>query len=147
MNNIIIPAKKISRNDFVAKVESYIGTPVVHRGRVPHHGLDCVGLAIAACRELGLAVAEPPLYGKLPDADQLRAGLNLYCREMPASTRVPGDLLQVYAGKQARHLVVFTGVAKSGQHLIVHAWGKNSIVQRAILEDIVAACWVVNGMT
>jgi cell wall-associated NlpC family hydrolase len=138
---------RASRNAFVRLVESYIGTPVVHRGRLPHIGLDCVGLAIAACRELGMDIPEPSVYGKLPDADVLRAGLSLYCREVLVSSRVPGDLLQVYAGKQARHLVVFTGVNASNQHLVVHAWGKNSIVQRAILDDVVAACWAINGMT
>ena len=134
------------RSQFVSLVESYIGTPVVHHGRVPHVGLDCVGLPIAACRALGMEVLEPPMYGKLPDADTLRYGLGLYCREMLPEMRVPGDLLQVFVGKQARHVVVFTGVNKSRQHLIVHAWGKNSIVQRAILDERVVACWVVNGM-
>lgn len=140
------PALLLRRSSFVALVESYIGTPVVHRGRVPHVGLDCVGVPIAACRALGMEVAEPPAYGKLPDADTLRYGLGLYCREMPPETRVPGDLLQVYAGKQARHVVVFTGVTQHGQHLVVHAWGKNSIVQRAILDDTVVACWVIKGL-
>jgi len=139
--------QKVSRNSFVSLVESYIGTPVKHRGRTPHVGLDCVGLVIAACRALGLEVPEPPLYGKLPDADVLRAGLNLYCSERPANDPVPGDLLQVYAGKQARHVVVLTGVNKCGQQLVVHAWGKNSIVQRALLDDRVVACWAINGMT
>lgn len=137
---------KLMRSTFVSLVESYIGTPVVHRGRVPHVGLDCVGLPIAACRAMGMVIAEPPAYSKLPDADVLRYGLSLYCREMPASSRVPGDLLQVYAGKQARHVVIYTGVTKQGQDLVVHAWGKNSIVQRALLDDIVVACWIIKGL-
>ena len=147
MSSTLVPRRKVSRNAFVSLVEGYIGTPVVHRGRIPHIGLDCVGLAIAACRALGMDVPEPPIYGKLPDADVLRAGLNLYCSERPAATRVPGDLLQVYAGKQARHVVVFTGVNSCGQHLVVHAWGKNGVVQRAILDDRVVAAWAINGMT
>lgn len=134
------------RSWFIRLVESYIGTRVVHRGRLPGVGLDCVGVPIAACRALGLEIPEPPTYGKLPDADTLRYGLALYCREMPPEQRVPGDLLQVYAGKQARHVVVYTGVTKHGQHLVVHAWGRNSIVQRAILNDRVLACWVIKGM-
>lgn len=134
------------RSAFIRLVESYVGTPVVHRGRVPHVGLDCVGVLIAACRELGLEVPEPPPYGKIPDADTLRAGLRPYCTEMPASMRVPGDILQVYAGRQARHVVVFTGLNKCGQQLVVHAWGKNGVVQRALLDSIVAATWSINAM-
>ena len=134
------------RAAFIRLVESYIGTPIAHRGRLPHVGLDCVGVPIAACRALGMEIAEPPVYGKLPDADTLRYGLGLYCSEMPPDVRVPGDLLQVYAGKQARHVVVYTGRNKHGQDLVVHAWGKNSIVQRAILDERVVACWVIRGI-
>lgn len=139
--------KQPSRSLFIATVESYIGTPVVHRGRVAHRALDCVGLPIAACRAMGMEIEEPPLYGKLPDAATLRVGLLRYCRELPGDQRVPGDILQVFAGKQARHVVVFTGVNKCGQHIVVHAWGKNSRVQRALLDvNIVVAAWAVEGM-
>ncbi len=142
----MIAPPKISRAQFIATVESYIGTPVVHRGRLPHCGLDCVGIPICACRELGFAIEEPPHYGKFPTEDQLAAGLEVYCDQRPPESRVPGDLLQVYAGRQARHVVVFTGLNPFGQHLIVHAWGKNSMVQRAILMDMVRHCWTVRGM-
>lgn len=142
----MIRSQPITRAAFIEVVESYIGTPVAHRGRVPHVGLDCVGLIIAACRELGMVIPEPSPYGRLPDADTLRAGLRPYCTEMPGTMRVPGDILQVYAGRQPRHVVVYTGQNECGQHIVVHAWGKNSRVQRALLGQIVAATWSINAM-
>jgi len=138
--------REIKRMEFIEVVNSYIGTPVVHRGRLPHVGLDCVGLPICALRALGMRIDEPPYYGKIPSQAQLTEGLQVYCEQMPPEERVPGDLLQVFAGRQARHVLVYTGRNDFGQQLVVHAWGRNAMVQRAILTDQVLSCWSVRGM-
>jgi len=110
----------ISRAQFVEAVRSCIGTQVGHRGRTIGGALDCVGVPWAACKACGLELPDSGAYGILPTGD--------------------------YAGRQARHVVVPVGYDSTGQELVVHAWGKNRIVQQAVLVDPVAAYWRIRGV-
>lgn len=48
----------IDRTQVVDCARSWIGTPYHHQARVKGVGVDCIGLAIGVCRELGLIPAE-----------------------------------------------------------------------------------------
>ncbi|MFY9342229.1 MAG: hypothetical protein WAT39_07060 [Planctomycetota bacterium] len=135
----------ITRAQFVAAVESLLGTPVRHKGRVAGRGVDCVGVPLVALALLGIVVPEPESYSRLPGEDQLAAGLARYCDPIGLDVAQPGDLLQVFVGSQARHVHVVTGKNECGQLLTVHAWGRGDRVQRAIPERIRAA-WRVRGL-
>jgi hypothetical protein len=132
----------IPRQRFIDAVLSCVGTPVVHFGRVPGHGLDCVGLIWAAGRMAGLEMPPTPSYGPLPNGEVMTAGLSLYAD--PCSPE-DAHIFQVYAGKQPRHAVV--PVAVDGDRVeVVHAWGKHATVKRVQLVDRIAACWRLRGI-
>lgn len=134
----------IAREQFLAAVASAIGTPVGHHGRTIGGALDCVGLPWAAARACGLDLPPTQRYGKLPSGDELAAGLALFCDRVadPAAAH----LLQVYAGRQPRHVVVIERIESPDRIVIVHAWGKNRIVQRTTLADQVAQAWRIRGV-
>lgn len=115
---------------FVAAVEATVGTPVVHMGRQKGVGLDCVGVPLAAFEFCGAPQVCEDRYQRLPDEEMLRAGLARYCSEIDRASCRPGDLLQVYLGKQARHLMVIVANGESGQFVVVHASGKIGSVRR-----------------
>lgn len=135
-----------AREQFLAAVTSFVGTPVQHAGRTPGVGLDCVGVAIAACRRIGMEVDDTRTYDRLPSGDQLRAGLLGYCDEVPVADRIPGDLLQVFFGKQPRHLVVLVGQNECGQDVVVQALGRKAKVRKTLLAARIAACWRIMGV-
>ncbi len=116
-------------------------------GRRPGIALDCVGLPIAALSTCGMAVPPTPSYGLLPSEQQLTDGLSSYCDRIDLEDAIPGDLLQVVAGRQARHIEVFTGHNECGQKLVTHAWARNGHVQEAILVDVVMQAWRIRGLS
>lgn len=134
----------IPRAQFLEAVRSCIGTQVGHRGRTIGGALDCVGVPWAACKACGLELPESGAYGILPTGDQLTSGLLAYCERVWSPDRA--HIYQVYAGRQARHVVIPVGYDETGQELVVHAWGKNRIVQQAVLADPVAAYWRIRGI-
>lgn len=128
----------IARADFIVAVRSCIGTPVVHMGRVIGDGLDCVGLPWAAARVCGADLPPTRRYQSWPSADELTAGLQEFCEVCePADAH----LLQVYAGKQARHIVVPVSMGR-----IVHAWGKASHVVEVPMTERIARGWRIRGI-
>lgn len=134
----------ITRAQFVEAVRSCIGTPVGHRGRTIGGALDCVGVPWAACKACGLQLPDSSAYGILPTGDQLTTGLLTYCDRVWTPERA--HIFQVYAGRQARHIVIPVSKDSTGQQLVVHAWGKNRIVQQSVLVDPVAAFWRIRGV-
>lgn len=102
-------------------VRGYVGTPYVHRGRLPGVALDCVGVAICALRTLGVPVGDF-LYGVEPRVADLEAGLLQYARLVGLDERRPGDLVAatVTPGEMG-HLIVPVGFTSGGRELFVQA--------------------------
>lgn len=67
------------RTKFVEAAVSYIGTPFVHQGRIPHLGLDCAGLIICAAIEAGYDINAPFVYGRRPRPQEMLNQLVKYC--------------------------------------------------------------------
>jgi NlpC/P60 family putative phage cell wall peptidase len=58
----------VTTAEFISELREWIGTPYVHQGRVKGVGVDCIGLAIGAIRDLGLGDYEPDYgYAYVPD--------------------------------------------------------------------------------
>lgn len=131
-----------AREQFLAAVKSCIGTPVVHRGRAIGQALDCVGVISASMAACGIEMADRRDYGRIPSADQLAAGLeHADFVRVAVEDRRPGDVLQVFAGAEARHAVVLVGDGDA----IVHAYGKGNRVAQAPLGSRIFACWRHRG--
>lgn len=129
----------VSRAAFVATVESYVGTPYVHQGRVPgpNGGMDCPAPIILAARAHGIVPEgfDVTGYSREPDGIQLQAWCERYM--LPVAAGVPlqaGDVLLCAFGQHApRHLGVL--VDASFERLYwVHAEGwAHKIVMRSRL--------------
>lgn len=135
----------IARADFLAAVRSCIGTEVGHRGRTIGGALDCVGVPWAACRAVGLEVPDTADYGIFPGGDQLSSGLLAYCDQVDELDRA--HILQVFVGRQARHVVVPVETNEAGELRVVHAWGKSRRVELVKLDYTIAHLWRIRGIS
>lgn len=61
----------ILRQDIIETAARYIGIPHVHMGRHPMLGLDCVGLVLRVCDDLGIAHHDLSVYSRVPDGSTL----------------------------------------------------------------------------
>lgn len=92
----------MSRAAFVAAARAYIGTRWRHLGR-DAHGMDCVGLVLAAARDVGLSLPEPGYYPRGRSADELIRGIEAVAAHAK-SPPAPGDVLLFRAGRLGAHL-------------------------------------------
>lgn len=134
----------IPRAAFLESVRACVGTEVGHRGRTIGGALDCVGVPWAACKAIGLTVPETADYHAWPTGDQLTTGLLAYCDRTDELEQA--HLLQVYVGRQARHVVVPVGFNDAGEQLVVHAWGKSKRVELTTLTYTIAQMWRIRGV-
>lgn len=113
-----------TRADFVATVESYVGTPYVHQARVPGHGMDCPAPIILAARAHGIVPADFDVQGyrREPDGAELQAWCDRSMVRLEAAPQ-PGDvLLCAFLDGPPRHLGVLVE-ATEGRAYWVHAEG------------------------
>lgn len=85
---------KVTRADVVAEGRALIGVPYVHQGR-SLHGLDCVGLPILVCRNLGLIAPDFDVngYQQTPDGKTMLEICDRYMVRIPMHLLQPGDVL------------------------------------------------------
>ena len=84
-----------------------MGVPFRHQGRT-RYGIDCVGLPIVVCQNLGIIGAnfEITNYGRLPSAELVER-LQSHCQPIPVA--VPGSLIVIAWTKIAAHVALCTG--------------------------------------
>lgn len=80
----------MKREDIVLTARSYMNVPYHHQGR-NRWGVDCIGLAIAVCRDLGLGDFDFQNYSREPDGVTLLAEIEKHCT--PVKNYKIGDLL------------------------------------------------------
>lgn len=95
------------RNDAERRARAMVGTRFRAQGRDPRHGLDCLGLVIAAHR---LPAAQLPDDYRLrgPHAGAMLAGADRWFRRVPLTQKRPGDVLLLDAGPRQSHLGIAT---------------------------------------
>ena len=106
-------------HNMVLAARECLGTPFQHQGRVPGVGLDCVGVAIYAAREVGLNPVDVQGYGETPNNGALRTALNsqpdlesVSLQDMPQE----GDILLFRLRKEPQHVGICTGTG------VIHAY-------------------------
>ncbi|WP_199503816.1 peptidoglycan endopeptidase [Qipengyuania sp. YIM B01966] len=91
-----------------AAAAALVGTPYRAEGRAPGHGLDCLGVVLAALRGAGIAAAEmpsPPGWRQTAIDEWLGRAAQVGLR--PASgAPIPGDVLLVASGPGQHHLLI-----------------------------------------
>jgi cell wall-associated NlpC family hydrolase len=119
--------------DVVAAARAYLGVPFRHQGRTPPLALDCAGLFVMVCRDLGLPVIDEQGYGRNP-----YKGLLEQCIErQPFLHRVPrdemreGDVLLMKFDGDPQHIAIHAGysmihayehVGKVVEHRLAGVW-------------------------
>jgi NlpC/P60 family protein len=96
--------------DVLRVARSWMHTPFAHQGRQKHIRVDCIGLIIETCREVGLVEAaglpgdwDHIGYGRFPDSYGMTLHLLAYLAPVPRHDMRAGDvvLFQVVTGQPA----------------------------------------------
>ena len=112
----------VSREAIVVKARSYVGTPFVDRGRLPGVALDCVGVPVCVCRDLGLKPLDFDVtpYTNQPDGRTFIAECDRHMQRIERSALQPGDVMVFAVGTLPQHIGVI-GDYPYGGHSIIHA--------------------------
>lgn len=136
----------ITGNDIVTAARQWLGVRWRHQGR-NKHGLDCIGLVVAACRAAGLRVADYEGYG--PDGDPVNF-LALFAAagavRLPSSLVQPGDIL---AFRQAG-FPCHCGIASQldGQPAVIHASRpRGGVVEELLTRTRPVSAFSIPGVT
>ncbi len=122
LNNLIL-------GDLVAEVaRSYLGCPYHHQGRV-RAGIDCLGLVIAVCHDLGLSQLDWGGYSPTPDGQRLKSEIEKHCTAL--SDPEPGALLLF----KIRHHPQHVGIATGDGDRVIHAYAGVGRVSEHNLDD------------
>jgi len=112
----------LTRADVVAAARGWIGTPFHHLERRKGIGVDCAGLIVGVCRELGLVPAEfdVPAYTPTPDGYTMRASCAQYMVPIARAAMQPGDAILLVTDLHPQHLGILADYAHGGLS-IIHA--------------------------
>ena len=114
----------VTREQFLAEARSWTGVPWLHQGR-NRYGVDCIGLVLVTCWALGLTDYDVKGYGRVPDADFLRAE----CERLMVRVREaqPGDVYLMRFKREPQHLAIAT------ERGLLHAYaGAGRVVETSL---------------
>lgn len=106
----------------IAVAMTALGTPFRHQGRVAGLGMDCAGLYVHVCQQLGIEHADAKGYPRNPYDGQLEAQLDAQpcLRRIPLDEVAEGDLLCLRISKAPQH-IAFKAADIDGHPYIIHA--------------------------
>jgi cell wall-associated NlpC family hydrolase len=122
----------ISAEQWLASVNSLLGTPFRHMG-ANEHGADCYGLLVLAAKNAG--IDDPSMYAvkgyrSTPGEGYLLSHIDKFLKKRPYNRLQsirdqarPGDILvfRIDNVRSPRHLAVYCGVAENGLDYMIHA--------------------------
>lgn len=116
----------VTRADVVAEARSWIGTPYQHQHRVKGIAVDCVGLLVGVCRELGLVAPDWDVnaYPRKPDGVTLVASCHDLMDPVREEAVKPGHVLLLAFRREPQHLGILGDYLHGGFSLI-HAHGSS----------------------
>lgn len=124
----------------VTAARAFIGTRWSHRGRVPGHKLDCVGLVVCALAAAGRKVQDRALYGREPEKDNLRAALVAeFGPALPKAQARVGDI-GLFRGRVYPLHVGILGDYAFGGLSVIH--GSNEPGVMKVTENRLAEQWL-----
>lgn len=109
-----------TRQQVIEQARSYLGVRFRHQGRTREQGLDCFGLVIRVCHDLGLSAFEWMGYGRDPDPREvMRVGEEqlhrIYWPEVQA-----GDVVLMAWGSWPCHVAILAD--KAHPFSLIHAY-------------------------
>jgi hypothetical protein len=123
----------ITRAQVIEAARDWVDTPFQHQGRVKGRAVDCVGLVLCVCEELGAAGAsltpeswtrlpQYTNYGPMPFQRQVfdECMRRLIKRPWKDGFK-PGDVLSLRVPTEPCHVAIVSGV--NGVPYMIHAYG------------------------
>lgn len=112
---------------------SYVGVPFRHMGR-SRSGIDCAGLVVCVCRDLGIQVVDLKRYGRQPLGGLLEQVVRQSFVE--TTTVEDGTILVMRFAQEPQHLAICAGdtiihayerVGKCVEHRLDKVWRKRIV--------------------
>lgn len=122
----------------VEAARAYLGAPFRHQGRTSR-GIDCVGLLIAAARDLGVMRRDEDFtgYGRFPSPAYLIRCVETHCTRRRDGQRAPGDIAVMRWEAQPQHAAIITSM-HDGREGLIHSYSN----ARACVEHGITAQWI-----
>lgn len=120
----------IGRPELIGKAREYAGTPFRDKLRVKHFGVDCVGVVLCTCEELGLCDihgvpllrTDHPFYPAQPlDDRMLHIAQERLIQKRVGAEPEPGDVFVMRMPKHATHIGFITEISR-GRLGILHGY-------------------------
>lgn len=111
-----------NRAQVVAKAREWLGTPYHHQARLRAVGVDCIGLLIGVCRELGLVEPSFDVQGYSREANGIRLMTEAQQRmvEVERSAMQAGDVIVTAFHGVPHHFGILADY-RHGGFSIIHA--------------------------
>jgi cell wall-associated NlpC family hydrolase len=129
----------------VAAARAYLHVPFRHRGR-SRRGLDCAGLLVLACRDIGKPIPDQRHYGREPFNDGLvEAGTRAFGQpiavgQVPAEFLRAGDVLLLRFDINPHHVAIVADHPLGGLS-IIHA-NADATQRGLVVEQRLDALWL-----
>jgi cell wall-associated NlpC family hydrolase len=109
-----------TRADIIAYARGCVGTPFLHRGRLPGVGIDCLGIVICAARAFGLVPSDFDVgpYPQVPDGAEFMKGANRYMQKVPKEAMQAGDVALIITYRLPQHMGILANYRHGGFSLI-----------------------------
>lgn len=104
-------------------IKEYKDTPFHHQGRVKKIGVDCVGLIICACKEVGLIIKDCNDYNNVPSKGLLENELNNQLILKNKENIDVGDVLLFKFLNDPQHVALVTEI-NDNNIKIIHSYSK-----------------------
>jgi len=141
-----------TRAQFIAKGREFLRTPYRHEGRLKNIGIDCIGIPLCMCEELGISDKHGvPIrggdyrgYPQQPTNNFVHEELQRRAIEKPVSQMQPGDVLTICFPSIPCHVAIVTELR--GHPAILHAYSLLADSQRRglpgwVVEHVLDAKW------
>lgn len=144
--------QEITREQVVASARQWLGTPFKHQGRTASSaqvkgGCDCIGLVLGVVENIyqqrGIDMLCPQRsylrknteYGRLPDGQKLKSGLEQHLHPVSVAELKPADILLCRLDGNPQHVALVTEYAYGGLGMI-HAYAQAHKVVENRLDDM-----------
>lgn len=109
-------------DDVIRTALDALETPFKHQGRVLGLGMDCAGLYVFVCQQLGIPHQDAIGYPRTPFDGELEKQLDSQpcLRRVPKSEARKGDILVMRMSKSPQHITFHAGEDR-GHPYVLHA--------------------------
>jgi cell wall-associated NlpC family hydrolase len=117
----------------IAEARKLVGTKFHHQGRVPHVGLDCIGVLVAVASALGLPHQDWPFYKRVPRHSVLSDHLATSgCTPVALEDLAPGHVMTFWYQIDGveNHTGILAQMEEEERPTIIHAYhGAGGVVE------------------